>query len=63
MKNVALWKRLLAAKAPHNVTFCWVKGHNGHPQNERCDALATSAADGENLMIDDVEGQDEADIK
>ena len=52
MKNVDLWKRLLAAKASHNVKFCWVKGHDGHPQNERCDKLATTAADGENLMID-----------
>ena len=39
------WKRLLEAKEPHNVTFIWVKGHDGHPQNERCDELATSAAD------------------
>lgn len=52
VKNVDLWKRLLAAKASHNVKFCWVKGHDGHPQNERCDKLATTAADGENLMID-----------
>ncbi|MBO5199590.1 MAG: ribonuclease HI [Lachnospiraceae bacterium] len=52
VKNVDLWKRLLAAKEPHAVTFVWVKGHNGHPQNERCDELATSAADGTNLRID-----------
>ncbi len=52
VKNVDLWKRLLSAKAPHTVVFCWVKGHDGHPQNERCDRLATAAADGENLMID-----------
>ena len=45
VKNVDLWKRLLEAKEPHNVTFIWVKGHDGHPQNERCDELATSAAD------------------
>ena len=37
VKNVDLWKRLLAAKEPHKVKFIWVKGHNGHPQNERCD--------------------------
>ncbi len=53
VKNVDLWKRLLAAMAPHQVEFCWVKGHNGHPQNERCDALATSAADGDNLAVDE----------
>lgn len=46
VKNVDLWKRLLEAKEPHEVTFIWVKGHHGHPQNERCDELATSAADG-----------------
>ena len=49
VKNIDLWKRLLAAKEPHQVTFIWVKGHDGHPQNERCDALATGAADGEDL--------------
>lgn len=52
VKNVDLWKRLLKAKEPHHVTFIWVKGHDGHPQNERCDQLATSAADGENLKDD-----------
>lgn len=54
VKNVDLWKRLLEAKRPHKVTFIWVKGHDGHPQNERCDALATGAADGENLIEDEV---------
>lgn len=53
VKNVDLWKRLLAAKAQHNVTFHWVKGHDGHIQNERCDELATSAADGNELIIDE----------
>lgn len=52
VKNVDLWKRLLAAKEKHNVTFHWVKGHNGHPENERCDVLATTAADGANLLDD-----------
>ncbi len=52
VKNMDLWKRLLKAKEPHQVTFIWVKGHNGHPQNERCDYLATCAADGENLLED-----------
>ena len=55
VKNVDLWKRLLEAMKPHQVTFIWVKGHAGHAQNERCDCLATSAADGDNLL-DDVEG-------
>lgn len=53
VKNVDRWKRLLAAKAPHNVKFIWVRGHNGHPQNERCDALATAAADGTGLIVDE----------
>lgn len=53
VKNVDLWKRLLTAKEPHSVTFIWVKGHAGHPQNERCDALATGAADGKNLIVDE----------
>ncbi|MCR5793499.1 MAG: ribonuclease HI [Lachnospiraceae bacterium] len=53
VKNVDLWKRLLKAMEPHNVNFIWVKGHAGHVQNERCDELATTAADGTDL-IDDV---------
>ncbi len=52
VKNVDLWQRLLKAKEPHRVEFHWVRGHSGHPQNERCDQLATAAADGENLLID-----------
>lgn len=52
VKNVDLWKRLLRAKEMHSTTFHWVKGHDGHPQNERCDLLATSAADGNNLLDD-----------
>lgn len=55
--NADLWKRLLAAADQHDVTFHWVRGHAGHSENERCDALATAAADGDNL-IDDVQGQD-----
>lgn len=45
VKNVDLWQRLLKAAAPHDVKFIWVKGHDGNSLNERCDALATSAAD------------------
>lgn len=52
VKNIDLWKRLLEAKAPHQVTFHWVKGHAGHPENERCDELATTAADSGNLPAD-----------
>ena len=53
VKNVDLWKRLLEAKQKHSVTFHWVKGHDGHPQNDRCDELATTAADGTNLIVDE----------
>ena len=53
VKNVDLWKRLLRAKEPHQVKFIWVKGHDGHPQNERCDRLATAAADGDGLAVDE----------
>ncbi|MBP3457685.1 MAG: ribonuclease HI [Lachnospiraceae bacterium] len=52
VKNIDLWKRLLEAKKQHQVHFNWVKGHAGHPENERCDRLATSAADGGNLLDD-----------
>ncbi len=43
--NVELWQRLLVQLERHSVTFVWVKGHNGHPYNERCDKLATTQAD------------------
>lgn len=43
--NVDLWQRLLKAMEPHHVTYIWVKGHAGHEENERCDRLATAAAD------------------
>jgi ribonuclease HI len=52
VKNVDLWKRLLAAMDPHQVSFHWVRGHAGHPENERCDRLATGAADGSGLIVD-----------
>ena len=50
--NRDLWEELLAAMDGHEVTFGWIKGHAGHPENERCDALATAAADGESLSRD-----------
>ena len=52
VKNVDLWKRLLQAKEGHQVTFEWVKRHDGHPESERCDKLATTAADGTDLLDD-----------
>jgi ribonuclease HI len=40
VKNVELWQRLDAARAPHQVDWIWVKGHSGHAENERADQLA-----------------------
>ena len=54
VKNPDLWTRLLKAKEPHRVKFTWVKGHDGHPENERCDKLATTAADGKDLLDDTI---------
>ncbi|HMW94395.1 MAG TPA: ribonuclease HI [Chitinophagales bacterium] len=51
-KNQDLWLRFLKVYTNHQVKFIWIKGHNEHPENERCDLLATSAADGNNLKID-----------
>ena len=42
--NPELWQALLTQLQPHDYTFVWVKGHAGHPENERCDALATAQA-------------------
>jgi len=44
VKNVDLWQRLDAATQPHEVQWHWVKGHSGHPENERVDALAREQA-------------------
>ena len=51
-KNPDLWKRFLSIYRKHRVDFQWIKGHNKHPQNERCDALAVYAAGLDNLSID-----------
>ena len=45
VKNVDLWQRLDAAVARHDVSWEWVKGHNGHPENERADELARRGID------------------
>ncbi|HEX9524699.1 MAG TPA: ribonuclease HI [Reyranella sp.] len=45
VKNVELWQRLDAARAPHQVDWIWVKGHSGHAENERADALARQEID------------------
>jgi ribonuclease HI len=51
-KNVDLWMRYLELHNRYQITFHWVKGHNGHPENERCDQLAVMAAESNELMID-----------
>ncbi len=44
VKNADLWQALLDAAKPHRVEWTWVKGHAGHPDNERADRLASDAA-------------------
>ncbi len=51
-KNADLWKRFLVIYRKHQVDFKWVKGHNNHPQNERCDVLAVFASSQKSLSID-----------
>lgn len=52
--NPDLWERLLTAIDRHKeVKFNWVKGHNGHPENERCDQLATQGINLPNLLVDE----------
>lgn len=52
VKNQDLWDRLLKAMEPHEVSFHWVKGHAGNIENERCDQLAVTAAEGKDLLED-----------
>ncbi|MEI7851830.1 MAG: RNase H family protein, partial [Kiritimatiellales bacterium] len=51
-KNSDLWKQLLDLCAEHTVKFHWVKGHAGHPENERCDVLAVEASQLKELPAD-----------
>ena len=52
VKNVDLWQALDAEVACHLIEWLWVKGHSGHPENERCDVLARDAASGKQLAED-----------
>ncbi|KKO49986.1 ribonuclease H [Arsukibacterium sp. MJ3] len=52
VKNQDLWQRLDTAAASHNVNWHWVKGHAGHPENERCDVLARTAAEAKPSTVD-----------
>lgn len=52
VKNPDLWQRFLPLYRSHTVNFHWIKGHAGHPENERCDALAVAAYHSEDLKQD-----------
>lgn len=52
VKNVDLWTRFIPLYRKHRVNFHWLKGHAGHPENERCDRLAVAAYKQENLPAD-----------
>ena len=52
-KNADLWERFYKIFKKHNVRFFWIKGHAGHPENERCDKLAVEAATSAHLLKDE----------
>ena len=52
-KNADLWLRFLEVYKKHRVKFKWIKGHNDHPYNERCDRLAVAASESKNLLVDE----------
>ncbi len=51
--NADLWRRFLLVYRQRTVQFRWVKGHAGHPENERCDVLAVQSARGRGLLVDE----------
>lgn len=53
-KNSDLWQEYLKYARKHRIKFVWVKGHANNPYNNRCDVLATAAADGDKLLVDTV---------
>jgi len=57
-KNKDLWMRFLSVYKLHDVKFVWVKGHNNHPENERCDQLAVAAS--KNKMAQTIDAEFEA---
>ncbi len=52
VKNVDLWVQFLSLAEHHSLRMEWIRGHAGHPENERCDALASAAARGQRLLVD-----------
>jgi len=53
VKNQDLWRRLITVMDSHDISWHWVKGHAGNPENERCDVLANEAVSGDNLLEDE----------
>ena len=51
-KNVDLWTKFLRIYPKYSIKFIWIKGHNNHPQNERCDSLAVEASKKKNPLVD-----------
>lgn len=51
-KNADLWRQYIEASKKHNVKFKWIKGHSGHPENERCDQLAVMSSKSHDLKED-----------
>jgi ribonuclease HI len=51
--NPDLWKRYIPLHRKYKPKFVWIRGHNGHPENERCDRLAVLAASGYDLLVDE----------
>ena len=52
-KNPDLWQRYIPLHKKYKPKFVWIKGHAGHPENERCDELAVAAAEGDKLLVDE----------
>lgn len=53
VKNAELWRRLESATRPHAVEWRWLRGHAGHPENERCDELAVAASRAPDRKVDE----------
>ena len=51
VKNIDLWKEYIEVSQPHKINAVWVRGHNGHEENERCDVLAREAAEKEKDLL------------
>ncbi len=62
-KNPDLWQRFLKIYRKHQVDFKWIKGHNNHPQNERCDEIAVYASGLPNLSVDAFYEKEEQKLK